>query len=262
MTADMWPPPTDMPTGVQGTLDGLDVSDPWGTPLPSTTFVVVDLETTGGSVHDSDITEIGAVKVRGGEVLGEFGTLVRPTASIPPFVQVLTGITDAMVAAAPPLSAVLPAFLEFADGAVLIAHNAPFDIGFLRAACDSHGHPWPRPPVLDTARLARRALSCDEAPNCRLSTLARLFHSGTQPNHRACQDARATVDVSPGLLERWGNAGVSTVDEARQWQYTVTAAQRRKRRLADHLPDSPGVYMFTDDHGSTLYVGKSTRIRT
>src|SRR5699024_10182091 len=72
----------------------------------------------------------------------------------------------------------------------------------------------------------------------------------------------ATVDVFHGLLERLGNAGVSTVDEARQWQYTVTAAQRRKRRLADHLPDSPGVYMFTDDHGSTLYVGKSTRIRT
>lgn len=250
------------PSAIQGTLDGLEVDNPRDGPLHTTTFVVVDLETTGGSVHDSEITEIGAVKVRGGEVLGEFGTLVRPTSSIPPFVQVLTGITDAMVASAPPIAAVLPAFLEFADGAVLVAHNAPFDIGFLKAACAALHQPWPRPAVLDTARLARRSLSRDEAPNCKLATLARVFRSSTTPDHRALHDARATVDVFHGLLERLGNVGVTTVDEARQWQYTVTPAQRRKRALADHLPDTPGVYVFTDDHGAALYVGKSKHIRT
>jgi len=112
----------------QGTFDEL------GTPLAEVTFVVVDLETTGGSPADCGITEVGAVKVRGGEVLGEFHTLVDPGSAIPPFIQVLTGITDAMVAGSPRIAAVLPGFLEFARGSVLVAHNAPFDVGFLRAA--------------------------------------------------------------------------------------------------------------------------------
>ena len=78
------------------------------------------------------ITEIGAVKVRGGEVLGEFQTLVNPHTAIPPFIAVLTGITNSMVASAPPIESALPAFLEFAQGCVLVAHNAPFDVGFLK----------------------------------------------------------------------------------------------------------------------------------
>src|SRR5687768_10988992 len=110
-----------------------------GTPLSDVTFVVVDLETTGGSPKDSAITEIGAVKVRGGAVLGEFQTLVDPGCEIPPYISVLTGITSMMVAAAPRIAAVLPAFLEFARGAVLVAHNAPFDLGFLKAACAENG---------------------------------------------------------------------------------------------------------------------------
>lgn len=240
---------------VQGTLDEL------GTPLVSTTFVVVDLETTGGSPNDADITEVGAVKVRGGEVLGEFQTLVRPSMSIPPFVAVLTGITDAMVATAPRLGSVLPAFLEFARGATLVAHNAPFDVGFLRAACDRTGHAWPRFEVLDTARLARRVLARDEARDCKLATLARVFRAGTTPTHRALDDARATVDVLHGLLERLGNVGVRTVDELVLWQSTVTPAQRSKRHLAEQLPAAPGVYLFTDGQGQALYVGKSTNVR-
>jgi DNA polymerase-3 subunit epsilon len=114
---------------VQGTFDEL------GIPLADVTFVVVDLETTGGSPATSAITEIGAEKVRGGELLGEFQTLVNPQMSVPPFIAVLTGITDAMVAEAPRLPAVLPTFLEWARGGVLVAHNAPFDLGFLRAGC-------------------------------------------------------------------------------------------------------------------------------
>src|SRR5262249_10259692 len=138
--------------GVQGTLDDL------GTPLIGVTFVIVDLETTGGSAHDCAITEIGAVKVRGGEVLGEVGTLVDPGTPIPPFITVLTGITQQMVLAAPRIEEVLPAFLEFAQGAVLVAHNAPFDMGFLKAACAAQQRAWPAPAVVDTADLARRLL--------------------------------------------------------------------------------------------------------
>src|SRR5580765_3589744 len=108
---------------VQQTFDEL------GTPLREVTFVVVDLETTGGSASGgSSITEIGAVKIRGGEVLGEFQTLVRPSTPIPPFISVLTGITNQMVAGAPAIDSALPAFLEFAAGSVLVAHNAPFDV--------------------------------------------------------------------------------------------------------------------------------------
>src|SRR4029453_7128468 len=106
-------------------------------------FVVVDLETTGGSPKDSAITEIGAVKVRGGALFGEFQTLVDPGHEIPPYISVLTGITSMMVAAAPRIGAVLPGFLEFARGAVLVAHNAPFDLGFLKAACAENGIAWP-----------------------------------------------------------------------------------------------------------------------
>ncbi|TDD66708.1 DEDD exonuclease domain-containing protein [Jiangella aurantiaca] len=241
---------------IQGTLDEI------GMPLVSTTFVVVDLETTGGAPDGNEITEIGAVKVRGGEVVGEFDTLVRPASAIPPFIAVLTGITDLMVASAPRIQSVLPAFLEFARGSVIVAHNAPFDVGFLKAACEVTGARWPTFQVLDTARLARRVLSRDEARDCKLSTLARLFRASTTPNHRALADARATVDVLHGLFERLGNVGVHTVEELALWQSKVTAAQRQKRHLSEQLPHAPGVYMFTAPDGETLYVGKSKDMRT
>jgi DNA polymerase-3 subunit epsilon len=243
------------PRPVQGTFDEL------GTPLHDVTFVVVDLETTGASPATCSITEIGAVKVRGGEVLGEFATLVRPAEPIPPFIAVLTGITDAMVATAPPLAAALPAFLEFARGTVLVAHNAPFDIGFLRAACDATGHRWPAAAVVDTAHLARQVLTRDDSPDCKLSTLARVFRSTTTPIHRALADARATVDVLHGLLERLGCLGVHSLEELATYSARVSPAQRRKRHLADTVPSGPGVYCFVDGSGRVLYVGKSTDMR-
>jgi DNA polymerase-3 subunit epsilon len=202
--------------------------------------VVVDLETTGGSAHDSAITEIGAVKVRGGEILGEFGTLVDPGMPIPPFITVLTGITQQMLVAAPPIEQVLPAFLEFAHGAVLVAHNAPFDMGFLKAACTAQERAWPAPAVVDTADLARRLLTRDEVPNCKLSTLARFFRSGTDPCHRALADAKATVDVLHGLLERAGAFGVESLEELSSFARAPTPEQKRKRHLADAVPAAPG----------------------
>ena len=237
--------------------------DELGRPLRGITFCVVDLETTGGSAQGGAmITEIGAVKVRGGEVLGEFQTLVNPHAEIPPFIAVLTGITNSMVASSPPIESALPAFLEFAQGCVLVAHNAPFDVGFLKHFAAAQGRPWPAFEVLDTARLARRVITRDDAPNCKLSSLAIAFGSATTPNHRALSDARATVDVLHGLMERLGGLGVHTLEELQTFSSRVSPAVRRKRHLAEHLPHSPGVYLFRDDQQRVLYVGTSKDLRS
>jgi len=208
------------------------------------------------------ITEIGAVKVRGGEILGEFQTLVNPHTEIPAFIAVLTGISNTMVADAPPIESALPAFLEFAQGCVLVAHNAPFDVGFLKYFAARQSRPWPAFEVLDTAKLARRVITRDDAPNCKLSSLAVLFRSGTTPNHRALSDARATVDVLHGLMERLGGLGVHTLEELQTFSSRVSQAQRKKRHLADGLPHAPGVYLFCDDRRRVLYVGTSRDLRT
>jgi len=262
MVTSVIPAAAPVPVGQAGARAVQPTLDELGTPLFEVTFVVLDLETTGGSPADAGITEIGAVKVRGGRLLGEFQTLVHPGSPIPPFISVLTGITDVMVAGAPPLEAVLPAFLEFARGSVLVAHNAPFDISFLQAACRRTGHGWPGPVVLDTAHLARHVVSRDEVMNHRLATLARHFHSPTTPNHRALIDARATVDVLHGLIARVGRLGVTSLEELRRFTSRVPEQTRRKRTLADDLPHAPGVYVFRDEDARVLYVGVSRDIRT
>lgn len=250
---------------VQESLAGLDPAgsgvDP-ALPLYATTFVVVDLETTGGAPDGGGITEIGAVKVRGGEELGVLATLVNPGVPIPPFITVLTGITQAMLLPAPPIEQVLPSFLEFISDAVLVAHNAPYDVGFLKAACAKHGYRWPNPRVLDTAALARRVLTRDEVPNRKLGTLAAYFRTATQPTHRALDDAKATVDVLHGLIGRLGGHRVDTVGEAIEFARAVTPTQRRKRHLADGLPKVPGVYIFRAADDRPLYVGTSGDIAT
>jgi DNA polymerase-3 subunit epsilon len=233
-----------------------------GTPLREVTFVVLDLETTGGAPDGDGITEIGAVKVRGGEHLGEFATLVNPGGPIPPFITVLTGITEAMVAPAPTIEEALPALLEFLGGAVFVAHNAPFDTGFLKAACLRHGYRWPSPRVVDTAALARRVLMNDEVPNHRLGTLANYFRTATQPTHRAFDDARATVEVLHALIGRLGSHKIYTLEDAIEFAKAISPEQRRKRHLADGLPDAPGVYIFRDARGRALYVGTSGSIAT
>ncbi len=245
---------------VQQTFDQL-LDDPLARSLRETTFVVVDLETTGGAPEGCGITEIGAVKICGGEELAEFATLVNPGQPVPPYITVLTGITEAMLLPAPPLPEVLPAFLEFARDAVWVAHNAPYDVGFLRAACGRLGYPWPAPKVLDTAALARRALTRDEVPDRRLATLAGHFHTRT-PTHRALDDARATVDVLHALFGRLGSFKIFTLGDAIEFAKAVSPEQRRKRHLAEGLPDVPGVYVFRAADDRALYVGKSGAIAT
>jgi DNA polymerase III subunit epsilon len=168
--------------------------------LADLNLVVVDVETTGWLHEQAEITEIGAVRLAGWRLIGEFSTLVRPGCSIPADITCLTGITDEMVSRAPPAGAALQAFLAFASDCVLVAHNAQFDLGFLTAACAASGISWPATAVLDTAVLARLLLGPEDVPDCRLATLADFFAATTVPCHRALADAKATVDVLAGLL--------------------------------------------------------------
>jgi DNA polymerase III subunit epsilon len=237
--------------------------DELGTPLHQVSFTVVDLETTGGSPESgAHITEIGAVKVRAGEPSGEFQTLVKPGEVIPPFITSLTGITNSMTAGAPTIKSVLPSFLEFAHGTVLVAHNAGFDTHFLKHAAHTMDLAWPSFVVVDTAVLSRHVLFRDEVANHKLSTLARHFRSTTAPNHRALDDARATVDVLHGLLARVGNLGVHTLEDLVSFTNKVSQSQRSKRHLAAHLAHTPGVYVFRDREDRPLYVGTSRDLRS
>lgn len=249
------PVPQPAPRPAQLAFDELD------TPLYDITFVVVDLETTGTSPDGDAITEIGAVKVRGGEILGEFATLVDPGRAIPPQIVQITGITTAMVCSAPRIEAVLPGFLEFAAGAVLVAHNARFDIGFLKAAAMACQTAWPAFQVLCTVQLARRILPRDEAPTVRLSALAELLGAQTRPTHRALDDARATVDVLHALIGRVGNLGVHSLTELIDYLPAVTRRQRAKRVLATDLPAVPGVYLFRGPSDEVLYIGTAVNLR-
>ena len=169
-------------------------------PLIGADVVVVDVETTGLAPDEATIIEIGAVRLSGGQVTGEFFSLVNPATGIPPDITELTGITDAMVAGAPTAATALTAFLAFARGAVLAAHNAPFDLAFLTSGCRASGLAWPPAAVLDTAVLARLLLRPDQVPDCKLATLAGYFAAATTPSHRALADAQATGEVLLGLL--------------------------------------------------------------
>jgi len=143
-------------------------------PLSETTFAVIDLETSGGSPRSgAGITEIGVVKVRGGEVLGTFRSFVDPGHSLPVFITQLTGITDEMLLSAPFIDEVLPTLFEFLgspEETVLVAHNSPFDMSFLKAAALTHEHPWPNYATIDTARLARAVRIRVDVSICKLAT--------------------------------------------------------------------------------------------
>jgi DNA polymerase III subunit epsilon len=203
---------SDRPEIVRPVLTGPALLHP-APDLARTDFVIVDVETTGWLPEEAGITEIGAVRVVRGRPRAEFSALVNPGRAIPEDIVALTGITDAMVSQAPPVGAVLPGFLAFARGCVLTAHNAPFDISFLAAACGDCQLEWPEFTVLDTASLARSVLGEDEVPDCKLATLASFFGAQTQPSHRALADARATADVLAALLARLADRGVRTLAE-------------------------------------------------
>jgi DNA polymerase-3 subunit epsilon len=202
--------------------------------LAETTFAVLDLETSGGSPRfGAGITEIGVVKVKGGQVLGTFQSFVDPGHSVPVFITQLTGISDEMLISAPFIDEILPTLFEFlgsADETVVVAHNSPFDLSFLKAASKTHEIDWPNYLTVDTARLARAVLDRDEVLNCKLSTLAKFFGASTTPNHRAIDDALATVDVLHGLIERLAGFDVHNFEQMRNFP---SRKKRVKRPISE-----------------------------
>ena len=232
-----------------------------GTHLSEVTFCVLDLETTGGSPADCGITEIGALLFTGGEPSGTFQTLVNPGGPIPPFITVMTGITQAMVIEAPPIEEVLPTFLEFLGNAVIVGHNVRFDISFLNAASEQLGYPKLANPWTDTLKLAQR-LCRNEIRNLKLETLAAHFRSPTRPTHRAFDDASATAHVFWALLERAGTIGVTHLDDLLALRSARGTANYKKIGLTDGLPRRPGVYLFKDRLDNIIYVGKAKNLRS
>ncbi|MGV9798804.1 exonuclease domain-containing protein [Mycobacterium sp. NPDC003449] len=192
--------------------------------LDTATFVIVDLETCGEDPTRDAITEIGAVRYRASSIVDEMSTMVDPQQPIPPEIVKLTGITQDMVTGAVTISDALPAFLEFAHGAVLVAHNAEFDLGFLTAAAAAHRITWPTLTSICTVRLARKLFSRDEAPTVALRALAELLGATNLPTHRALDDARATAEVLHELIDRARAHGITTPGELSDFAQLADAA--------------------------------------
>ena len=225
--------------------------------LEEAPYVIFDVETTGASAgKGGEITEVGAVKLVRGQVVDEFSTLVNPGRPIDPFVVRLTGITDRMVADAPPISEVMPRFEGFVEGSVVVGHNVQFDCSFVAAARD--GVPLPNP-VLDTLKLARCLVP--GLRRYRLSALVNHFGVRQAPNHRALADASATTEVFRKLLKLLRSAGVRSVGEAAAIRGGKNRIKPQKGHLAEHVPNTPGVYYFVDKNGGVLYVGKAKDLR-
>ncbi len=241
--------------GVQRTFDDL------GAPLYEVPFCVLDLETTGATANECEITEIGAVKYRGGELVATFQTLVNPGVPIPPTITVLTGITHLMVVDAPPIAEALPSFLEFIGDSVIVGHNVRFDMSFLDAAADRLGYGKLANRTADTVALARRLVRT-EVRDLRLRTLAAHFRSPVSPNHRALEDAQATAHVFFELLARAGAIGVTHLDDLMRLPTAKGSPQYDKLALTEGLPRRPGVYSFVDREGEVIYVGKAKNLRT
>ncbi|MFW5889014.1 MAG: PolC-type DNA polymerase III [Bacillota bacterium] len=168
--------------------------------LSDSTFVVFDIETTGLSVVHDDLIEIGAVKVKNGAILGEFGELIEPESKITNFTTNLTGITQGMVSGKRKIKAVLEDFFEFSKDAILIAHNAEFDIGFLDYNYRKYGITNKINPSIDTLNLAKALLP--ERTRYGLDSMARYFKVQLENHHRAVNDAKATFEIFLHLLKQ------------------------------------------------------------
>jgi DNA polymerase-3 subunit epsilon len=236
----------------------LSTTDPSSLALEDAPYVVFDVETTGPAAGKGGaITEFGALKLVGGVVVDEFSTLVNPGRRIDPFVVRLTGITDRMVAEAPPISEVMPRFERFVEGSVLVGHNVHFDCSFVTAS--RGGVPLPNP-VLDTLRLARCLVP--GLKRYKLSALVSSFDVRAVPNHRAASDAAATAGVFLKLLKLLRSAGVRSVGEAAMLRGGRSGRVKpQKQHLAEGIPGTPGIYYFVDKHGTALYVGKAKNLR-
>src|SRR4051794_28129880 len=236
-------------------------------------FLAVDTETNGLARERCELTEVGAVLVGGGELHERWSSLVGVSSPLSPGIQRFTGITQAMVDGAPPPEAVLPRLAALLRGRVLVAHNARFDAGVLRAAFARAGLDWPDPPVLCTVAMARRLAPLQQRRG--LAPLAAALGADVGITHRALPDAELCAQVFCALFKKL-NANAPTVGEAvvllspRRASRPArgrTATGPRVRRPVERRPDlraltrGPGVYVFRDADGHPLYVGKSIRVR-
>ena len=235
------------------------VDDP-STPLHEVTFCAVDLETTGGSPRACDITEVGAARYRGGELLGTFRSFVRAASPVDPAVAALTGIRDEDLRTAPPAPAVLASLTEFVGGAVLVGHNLRFDLAFLDAALAADERDRVGLRTVDTMLLARRLLG-DAVPDHRLATLADHLRLDHRPTHRALDDALATADLLHALLEQAAGLGVAVLDDLVELPRVAGGRHAGKLRLTVDLPRGPGAYVLRDGQGEPLDVGHAADVR-
>jgi DNA polymerase III epsilon subunit family exonuclease len=241
---------------------GVGLADPPGAALrvEEATYVVFDLETTGLSASSSAICEIGAVRVSGLELGDTFQTLVNPRRPLPAPVAALTGIDGGALRGAPPAELAVRRFLEFAGDAVLVAHNARFDMAFLDRAVERLTGRRVAAPVVDTVWLARRLLEGRQR-RVGLASLAWFFGTAAQPVHRALPDAEATAEILTALIGLAQERGVESVAQLVELSAPRARRLAGKRSLVAGAPPRPGVYLFRDRNDQILYVGRARDLR-
>ena len=242
--------------------DAVALAEPPGSALllEEATYVVVDLETTGLRPGESGICEIGAVRLRGFEVEAEFETLVDPGLPIGAGASAVTGIRNEQLRGAPRPAEAVRSFLAFAGDAVLVAHNARFDLAFLDRETERLTGSRIGSPVVDTVRLARRLLS-GRVASFGLGQLAWFFDTAERPCHRALPDARATAEVLLALIGLAQERGAGTVADLTALAATRTRRLLDKRHLAFGAPTRPGVYLFLGRNDQVLYAGRARDLR-
>jgi DNA polymerase-3 subunit epsilon len=228
--------------------------------LEDATYVVVDLETTGLRPGTSAICEIGAVRVRGLELAEEYETLVDPGLRIAPGASAITGLRNEQLRGAPRPAEAVRRFLDFAGDAVLVAHNARFDLAFLDRETEWLTGSRIAAPVVDTVLLARTLLA-GRVKGFSLGQLAWFIGTDARPCHRALPDAKATAELLLALIGLAQERGARTVADLGALAATRTRRLAEKRHLAFGAPTQPGVYLFRGRGDQVLYVGRARDLR-
>ncbi|MEP6892908.1 MAG: exonuclease domain-containing protein [Gaiellaceae bacterium] len=244
----------------RGDSVALSASPDWDVPLEDARWVVFDLETTGLSPATSRICEIGAQHVERLELADTFETLVNPRVPLPRAIQALTGIEPSRLRSAPPAELAVRRFLSFAGDAVLVAHNARFDMGFLDREVELLTGRRVAAPVVDTVWLARRLLE-GRVRRVGLASLAHFFGTSVEPCHRALADAQATAEILVALVGLAQERGARTVGDIVELAAPRARKLHVKRSLVAGAPTTPGVYLFRDHNEVVLYVGRARDLR-